>query len=194
MLILIIFSSFLVFIPSVLSACTISNPCCCVNQCRVSGACCKMGTPEEYWSPTGCFDFEVWVEPTIMKFTIGKKVSINLYIKNVEEYADRYNISYWIESTNPSLISVDLTGITPTEYVTSGELKVLKPRITVLSTSASGTVWFNVTSWGNSSLQKNASLLIQESDLPLSLKEFNFLEFSLLILFCIITLFIKNIS
>lgn len=185
-------SFFLVFIPSVFSTCSISNPCCCANQCWISGTCCKKGTPDEYWSPTGCFDFNVWVEPNNIKLTVGKKIPINLYIENTEEYTDRYNISYWIESTNPSLISVDLTGITPTEYVSPREIKVLHPRITVLSLSASGTVWFNVTSWGNSSLRKTASLSIEESDLPLSLEELNFFKFFILIPFCVMIFSIKK--
>jgi hypothetical protein len=141
-----------------------------------------MGTYKEYWDPNGCFDFEVWVEPNKMAFTIGRKTNVNLYIKNLEAYSDSYNVSYWIDSPNPSLISVDLIGVTPTEIVFPFSTEKFYPRITILSAQASGTVWFNVTSSGNPGIQRNASLDISSSGMPISLPEFNSNFFLLLLL------------
>lgn len=55
-------------------------------KCWASGICCKIGTAEEYWDPTGCL--EVWVEPSVFTSTVGRKTPINLYIKTT--YADDY--------------------------------------------------------------------------------------------------------
>lgn len=149
-----------------------------VFQCYSSGYCCRIGVEEngvlvEYWYSTGCFDFETWVEPNRMMFTVGRSTPINLYVHNLENYTDKYNISYNITSTNPELISVDLRGVTPTDSVGPGEIEKLYPRIIVLARYASGTIFFNVTSWGSNQMQRNASLIIQTSDVPISLKEFD---------------------
>jgi hypothetical protein len=168
---------FLNSMDTVFSACTRSTPCCCENRCWISGVCCKKGLPEEYWHPTGCYDFEVWVEPKTMVFVVGKKTPINLYIKNTEEYTDRYNVSYNVSSSLRGLISVDLVGTTPTDNVGPSQVKKLNPRITVLYVEASGAVWFNVTSWGNPNIQRNVSLTIAPAGLPASLVEFDSLFF-----------------
>ena len=173
--------------------------------CYSTGVCCKIDTYDEngvlleYWHSIGCFDFLVWIEPSSMMFTVGKKTPINLYVNNLEQYTDRYNISYSVESSNPALISVDLTGVTPTENVDWGQIKNLHPRIMILSTAASGTVWFNVTSWGDISVQKNASLTIRPSDLPVSLPEYDFNGFWWIMIIILVGLIyysskLKNIS
>jgi len=160
-------------------------------QCYSSGYCCKISVEDngalvEYWHPNGCFDFEVWVEPSNMAFTVGKTTPVNLYVHNLERYTDRYNIDYNVTSLNPSLISVDMTGVTPTDSVAPNEIKVLHPRITVLSKDASGTVFFNVTSWGNNQKQKDAFLVVISSNMPISLDEFD----SSLILWVLIVIII----
>lgn len=180
---------FIESIDLVFSACTRSIPCCCENKCWISGVCCKKDQPGEFWHPTGCYDFEFRVEPNSMTFTVGSKIPINLYVKNVEEYTDRYNIDYWIESSNPSLISVDISGVTPTDNIAPQQIKLLNPRILILSKSATGKVWFNVTSWGEPSLQKNASLTILSSDLPISLVEFDYFGFFILIILVFVVYF-----
>ena len=163
----------LIFLPSVLSFCCQTSPESGTFKCYDSGVCCKIGTEDEYWNPVGCFDFLVWVEPESGQFTVGKKIPVNLYVKNIEEYTDKYNISYSIVSPNPSLIDVDILGISPTDSVLPGEVKIFYPRITIKSVGTSGIVWFNVTSWGDSNVQKNTSLTILPSGEPVSLDEFN---------------------
>ena len=174
--------SFILFIDIVFSACSRTTPCCCEDRCWIEGVCCKKGLPNEYWHDTGCYDFEVWVEPNRMRFMIGKNTPINLYIKNIEEYTDRYDVTYEIKDTaNPALIEVDIIGITPTDYV-GPETKKLQPRITVLSSKATGKVFFNLTSYGDPSVVRNASLIIISSEFPISLIEFNYSWFLVLII------------
>ena len=138
------------------------------ERCWASGICCKKGTPEEYWDPTGCL--EVWVEPASMTFTVGRKTPINLYIRTT--YADNYVISYKIIEGNSALIQVDLTGASLAENVNPGETRILHPRVTVLATNAQGKISFNVTSQSEQSLYKNTTLIVKESSLPVSLPEF----------------------
>lgn len=148
-------------------------------KCYDSGICCKINTYDEhgvlmeYWHQIGCFDFRTWIEPSNMIFTVGKNTPINLYVNNLEEYSDRYNISYSIESSNPALISVDMSAVTPTDSVGPDQITELHPIIAVLSAKVSGKVWFNITSWGDTSVYKNTSLTILSSDMPVSLPEFN---------------------
>jgi hypothetical protein len=156
---------------TVLSACTQSTPCCCGNKCWVSGVCCKRGQPEEYWHPTGCYDFEVWVRPERMMFTLGTKIPVTLYIENKGSYTDSYTVDY--VSSNPELIKVDMIGATSTGIMAHGEIKKLCPRIMTLYTELAGEhVDFNVSSQGDPSLYKTTTLNIIESDFPLSLPEF----------------------
>ena len=132
-----------------------------------------MGTLSEYWHLKSCFDFDTWVKPERMMFTLGAKIPVNLYIKNKGGYTDAYTIDYFITSSNPELIKVDLTGVTPTGSVAHGEIKKLYPRIMTLYTDATGDVTFNVSSQGDPTLYKTATLNIIESDFPLSLPEFD---------------------
>jgi hypothetical protein len=115
-------------------------------------------------------------------FTIGRNTPINLYIKNIGEYNDMYNVSYWLENINPALISIDLSAVTPTDETGSDQTNKLVPIITVLSTSVSGNVHFNITSWGNPKIQRNASLSVAQSNLPISLEEFSFPTFLIFII------------
>jgi len=148
---------------------------CCDDKCYNSGICCQMGTSEEYWSSTGCYRFKTWVKPEKMMFTLGSKTQITLYIENMGSYTDIYDVTYKIDSSNPELIKVDLTGASTTGNMAHGEIKKLHPRITVLSTDANGDVNFNVTSRGDPSLSQIATLHIIQSDYPVSLPEFSLL-------------------
>lgn len=157
------------------------------ERCWASGICCKKGTPEEYWDPTGCL--EVWVEPASMIFTVGRKTPINLYIRTT--YSDNYVISYKIIEGNSALIQVDLTGASLAENVNPGETRVLHPRVTVLASNAQGKILFNVTSQSETSLYKNTTLKVKESSLPVSLPEFDFNLF-LISLWILIIFILKN--
>jgi len=178
----VLFFSFFMLVNPIFSACTRSNPCCCENKCWVSGVCCKKGTPNEHWDSIGCYDFETWVEPNKMMFTIGRRTPINLYVKNTAEYDDIYNVSYWLENINPALISIDLSTVTPTDEIGMDQTDKLVPIVTVLSMSASGSIHFNITSWGNPNIQRNATLSVAQSNLPLSLEEFSFPMFLIFII------------
>ncbi len=152
---------------------------CCADQygnkkCWTSGICCLQGTAKEYWDLTGCRDFTVWVQPNKIMFPIGTKNSVVLYVENKGGYTDSYIVDYEKNPNNPNII-VDLTGVTPTASVASGEIKRLYPRITVLTTGTNGDVTFMVNSTQEPTMQRNATLHIMESDYPLSLPEFGVL-------------------
>jgi hypothetical protein len=159
-------------------ACSPSAGCCCNStipsqkKCYTSGACCKIGTSDEYWDSVGCYNFNAWVQPNRIMLTLGTKTPVILYVDNTGGYTDTYDVNYRITSGNPSLIVVELTGVTPTGSVASGEIKMLYPRMTVLSTGNSWDVTFNVTSRVDPSIYKNTTLTILEGDYPLSLPEF----------------------
>jgi hypothetical protein len=144
-------------------------------RCYNSGICCRKGKSDEYWDNVGCFDFNFWVEPSSMTFTIGKKTKVNLYIKNTGSYDDNYTIDYIIVGVNPALIQVDMSYVTPTGIVDSGTIKTLYPTITVLSSEVSGSIVFNATSQGKPTLYENTTLAVR-GGLPLSLPEFDFLN------------------
>jgi len=171
---LIVFSMmFFSLIELVISSCT---PCCCQpapgvpKRCYNSGYCCRIGKPDEYWDPVSCYNFTVWVEPKSAAFVVGKKTPINLYIENTGDYTDNYGITYTIDNANLAL--VDITGISEVKDVVPDEIRKVNPRITVLTSLLEGYVRFNVTS--DSDISKIARLYIRESELPLSLPEFDF--------------------
>ncbi len=144
------------------------------RTCYTSGECCKKNTPNEYWHPLACFDFEMWVEPNNMLFNIARKTPVNLYIKNTGTYDDNYTIEYRVQG-NPAVIQVDITTVTPTGLIGVNEIKKLYPIITLLS-DTTGKVTFNATSQGNKVVQKIAEISVRGSS-PISLPEFN--EFGL---------------
>jgi hypothetical protein len=148
----------------------------------------------EYWADS-CYNFKTWVEPGSMMFTVGQETPINLYIQNLAAYPDNFDITYKIlPPANPNLIQVDISGITPVLNVNQmGGIVIIKPRITVLEQHATGTVLFNVTSQGDRDMYKNATLRILQSDLPISLPEFNNLGLiTMFILVC--TIYIATIK
>jgi len=140
------------------------------KKCYSTGECCLIGEKDEYWDPIGCYDFKIWLEPERAAFVTGKKTPINLYIENTGVYTDNYQISYTV---NPShLALVDITGISYVKNVGSGEIRLVKPRITVIAWRTPGYVDFTVTSDSGSSKIKRLTIL--ESELPVSLPEFGF--------------------
>jgi len=165
----------------VYSDCSREVPCCCQEypggekKCFTEGICCYEGIEtKEFWNPESCQHFKVWVEPERGMFTVGSKNRINLYIKNLG-YADNYYVTYNVSAENPFLIQVDMTGASPVYGVAFEETRIVYPRITVLESHTSGEVFFNVTSEGSGmNISRNATLTIIESDLPLSLPEFDF--------------------
>jgi len=144
------------------------------RKCYSTGVCCLEKTDDEYWNLNSCRDFDVWVKPDRMMFTLAVKTLVNLYIENKGAYTDSYTVQYDTNPKNPTII-VDLTGATSTGSLAPREIKKLYPRIAVLASSITGDVIFMVNSTQDSSLQKNATLRIIESDYPVSLSEFNLL-------------------
>lgn len=191
--------TFILTIGSVLSACTPANPCCCQEyrggeyKCFASGVCCLEGV-EQYWDPVSCFDFKFWVEPERSMFTVGSETRINLYIKNTGAFADNYNITHNITEGNPSLIIVDMFGVSPVNGVARGEIRVVYPRIILSEAHAWGKVFFNATSQGDQNIYRNATLtILPSSDLPVSLPEFGFQGMVLMmILSVVVYLIIKK--
>lgn len=144
------------------------------RKCYSTGICCLEKTDDEYYSPTSCRDYAVWVKPDRMMFTLAVKTLVNLYVENKGSYTDNYTVGYDMNPKNPAII-VDLTGYTSTGSMSPREIKTLHPRIAVLSAATTGDVIFMVNSTQDPSLQKNATLHIIESDYPLSLSEFDLL-------------------
>lgn len=144
------------------------------KKCWTSGICCLQGTTGEYWDLTGCRDFTVWVQPNRIMFPIGTRNFVILYVENKGGYTDNYTVNYEKKPNDPNII-VDLTGVTPTDNVASGEIIRLYPGITVLTTITDGYVTFMVNSNNEPTMQRNATLNIMESDFPLSLPEFDLL-------------------
>ena len=135
------------------------------SKCYSTGYCCN-----EYWYETPCFSFNTWVEGPSM-FRVGQQTPVSLYVENTGAYTDSYDVTYEVQSATPNLIIVDMRGATTISDVFPDEIDVAYPRITVLSSTASGYVVFRVTSQGNTSVQKTATLRIVESDSYLSLPE-----------------------
>ena len=161
-------------------------------KCYTSGVCCRKGKEDEYWDSVGCFDFDIWVEPSSMKFTAGKKTTVNLYVKNLGSYDDNYTIDYNISSGNQALIQVDMSYVSPTGIVDAGTTKTLYPKVTILSSETSGKIMFNATSQGKPEIKGNTTLNVQ-SGLPVSLPEFNSSVFlGMMILTGIIYFFFKS--
>ena len=173
---------FIFFVCSIeigLSSCDYLSGCCCKSpmppydeKCYTSGECCLMDMPGERWDSVGCRDFSVRVEPKRIMLTLGTRTPVILYIDNFGTYTDAYNVEYTIDSGNPSLINVDLTGLSPTGSVFPSGIKSLYPLITVLTANNAWDVTFKVTSIGDSSMYRTATLRIMQSDSPLSLPEF----------------------
>jgi hypothetical protein len=189
----IMFFMVLGLIPNVLSDCTGTNPCCCADpithqkKCYTIGFCCLEGMGNEYWG-NSCYNFKVWIEPSSMMFTVGQQTPINLYIQNLAAYPDNFDINYKVlPPANPFLIQVDISGSTPVLNVNPLETKkVTSPRITVMEIHANGNVLFNVTSQGDKKIYRNATLIVLQSDLPISLPEFN--NFGLITMFILVCL------
>jgi len=196
---IILFSTFIITIDSVLSACSPLTPCCCQEypggeeKCFTSGICCLEGL-DQFWDPISCFKFDFWVEPEHGIFKVGSETRINLYIKNTGAFADNYGINYNV-TDNPNLIKVNMAGASPVNDVVKGEIRVVYPRIIVLATTASGKVFFNATSLTDQNVTRNATLTVLPSDLPVSLPEFGFIQiFMIIILVAIVFLNAKNFS
>jgi len=194
-----LFLSSLYFTDLALSKCSPYSPCCCQEypggeeKCFTQGFCCGSGY-EQFWDPVSCFKFDFWVEPKSSMFTVGKKTSIILYIRNTGAYADNYNITYNITKGNPSLIQVDMSGVSPVENVDKGEIRKVYPTITVLATIVSGEIFFNATSLTDLNITRNATLTILPSDFPVSLPEFNFLGLICIMIFTTIILMKKSLT
>ena len=157
----------------VISSCT---PCCCQTasgsgqyRCYNSGICCRIGTAQEYWDPVSCYRFTAWLEPHRAAFVVGQKTPINLYIENTGDYTDSYEITY--STSDPNLVLVDVSYISSVKNVGPGEVRLVQPRITVISAILQGTVDFIINS--DSGLPpQSVTLTILESELPMSLPEF----------------------
>jgi len=156
------------------------------EKCFSGGQCCN-----ESWY-FSCFHFDMWVEPTRGIFTVGKQTNVNLYIHNLCPYPDNYNLTFNITSGNPALIKVDIMGFDYIQDVGPGEIRMVYPSITMLESSATGQVFFNATSEGNSTVQKNATLTVLPSESPVSLPEFDIIGLVFIVLLVGIIYFLNR--
>jgi len=136
------------------------------DKCWSTGECCN-----GVWYPS-CYDFKIWLEPSRAYFVTGKKTPINLYIENTGFYTDNYEISYTI--SDPTYVLVDISGISPVRNVGPEEVRLVQPRITVLSANLPGTIDVDFTVTADSGSSKTKTLEIIESQVPISLPEFGF--------------------
>jgi len=116
--------------------------------------------------------FDFWVEPNQMLFTIAQKTPINLYIKNTGYYTDSYDVE--AINPNPAVIDIDISGSSPTKPIDIGTTELVRPWVTVLATTTSDEITFNVTSSTNPEKYRTAILSIAEG-LPISLYELSIL-------------------
>ena len=187
LILFIVFSSTLLSLNIVSAACTPSNPCCCQTyadsgqkRCYDSGICCDISTTNEFWNEISCYNFLVSISsPGI--FRVGQKTPVSVVITNNGAYTDSYTITYQVSSLNPSLILVDTIGATSLNGIAKLESVSAQPKVTILSTLASGNILVNVTSVVDARFSKIATIQIIEGDLPLSLPEFNSLAILLLL-------------
>jgi len=125
-----------------------------------------------------CHDlFDFWVEPNQMLFTIAQKTPVNLYIKNTGYYTDSYDVE--AINPNPAVIDIDISGSSPTKPIDIGTTELVRPWVTVLATTTSDEIIFNVTSSTNPEKYRTAILSISEG-LPISLYEFSILSLIIL--------------
>lgn len=182
--IIILFLLFLSF-DSVFSFCC-KDPLTGQDKCYSTGMCC-----DGYWYPH-CYNFELDVRGP-PAFRIGQKTVLLLYVKNTGTYSDSYDISYHLTSVNPSLILVDMEGASEATNVDPGEIVTLYPKITILSSLASGTLTFKGVSRSMPTLERTTDFLINEASGYLSLPEFSvFWTLQLMILAIVLFLISKN--
>ncbi len=129
--------------------------------------------------------FNVWVEPNQMLFTIARETPVNLYIKNTGEDDETYSIE--AKPSNPAVIEVDISSSIVS--VDEGTTELVRPLVTVLATTTSGEIVFNITAPGHPGKYRTATLSILEG-LPISLFEFNILGLIIIIILAGIVYFI----
>ena len=185
-------------VSSVNPSCSSTSPCCCYTtqggaqrRCYSTGVCCAIGTPDEYWSSGSCYSATIIATgPGI--YAIGQKTPITILITNNGAYADTYNLSYTIESSNPNLIILDITGAT-TLTVGAGQTGNVVPTVTVLSTGVSGKIIVNVTSVSDPTQWRTANVTIIEGYLPFSLPEFSSVWIILIIVLSGFAFYLKTV-
>lgn len=169
---------FIILINHVLALCTSQDPCCCQTypesgqkRCYNSGVCCDVGSPDEFWDPETCYNFNLTVSrPKV--FRVGQETPITLYLKNTGAYTDNYYLSNTTSSPNPQLIILEFS-VDEVSDVAPGETRLLNPKITCLSATATGDINFTARSESYPLRERSALFSIIECGLPLSLPEFN---------------------
>ena len=169
-------------------------------RCYITGCCCEMGTENEYWyhecpcpetttttssstSSTSTslppYSFRIWVEgPSLLK--IGEKVPVLLYIQNLGENTDNYDIDYNIDSDYSHLIDVDMSDASSMQDLSSKEIRVKTVRVMLLESHVSADITFTATS-ENTEEQGSATLSVLEGDFEMSLPEFGLIGIIVLV-------------
>jgi len=121
-------------------------------------------------------DFKIWIENPRL-FTIGNKIPVKLFIQNLCNPIDTYNIA--IEKENSPILNVELDD-NQIKDIIPREIRVTYPRILVLESHYAGDINFTVTST-SCNITKKVTLTLTDSGLPLNLPEFNFVSLLIII-------------
>jgi hypothetical protein len=123
------------------------------------------------------YDFEAWVEGPEL-FTVGRAELTSIYVRNVGNIDDSYNISFTKEATKNGYDVSHLINV----YMPSRRVSLVEPNrigntfatITLSGPVDDGSVTFNITS-EKSSVYKEVSIQLV-TGMPLNLPEFGFLS------------------
>jgi len=148
------------------------------------------------YSPPYDFTFKVFGSNAFM---IGRETPLVIVIENTGYYEDSYDISFTLEEGNPDLVLIEpADGQITVSNVKSGQIiQNTDIGITVLFSEPDAKITFHAVSQGDNTVIRNAEFYIRETESFLSLPEFGFLNFALMmILSCILfakaNIFIKE--
>ena len=190
-------------------------------KCWDSGWCCNVDQPNEFWWPdSSCgltttttsstststtsttppsLEFEAWLSTERMVFRVGRPFWINIYIKNIGNQPDTYNITD-IQISARDNLGNDVSHLVnvrslknTTDVVYPDDVTSLSPRIVVLTTLGQGSkITFTVTSNTDPSQSKDLVLNIL-SGLPESVPEISLFNIFMINLIVCSIMIVKKI-
>jgi hypothetical protein len=137
------------------------------EKCYIDGECCA-----GYWYPS-CYDFDFDIFGP-RSFRVGQPTPITIYLQNIGALSDSFTIT--VVNDNPTWVEVDMTDANSVSNLVQGNSIRLYPKIKVLSSTATATLNFIVTSL-TSGDSKTKTFYITETDYFLSLPEFSVIGF-----------------
>jgi hypothetical protein len=122
------------------------------------------------------YNLEAWVSGPSL-FTIGKTELVSIYVKNIGNLVDNYNISSRKYAQKATVDVSHLVNVYfPSDRIVSvepGKVGNTFAEVTVLGSIDSGNIYFNVTSETNSPAFRESSIIINAGS-PINLPEFRF--------------------